>query len=85
MTNALRPIIENTAASRRGWLRFADLLATLVGSSLVIAGLPAWFLVSTAVFAARPRGISVLVTLISISVLVGLTVVHGRKRRLSSR
>lgn len=43
MTNALRPIVGDTATSRRGWLRFADLLATLVGASHVIAGLLAWF------------------------------------------
>lgn len=31
------------AASRRGWLRFAGLVATLIGASHVIAGLLAWF------------------------------------------
>lgn len=30
------------AASRRGWLRFAGLVATLIGASHVIAGLLAW-------------------------------------------
>ncbi|WP_112273959.1 hypothetical protein [Lentzea terrae] len=67
------------AASRRGWLRFAGLVATLIGASHVIAGLLAWsgseFYVLWAPglpSRARPWDLSALVSFVAASVLMNL-------------